>query len=177
MNVVLGISKYFGEMPWYYYLEFIYNIFCEIETFGFLIFFMLSIRQVFGTLTPASGNGWRPKRSDEVTVKKLTRAPFLLIFFFTNFIVVSSLAHKELRFITTCVQIGNIAAAYMITWCYDTRIVVLQILKRKGLKSNTTIYWFLNWISGFLIKFVAIYIVIKQDRHRIDRYIFQNNYK
>ena len=44
VNVVMGISNYFGEMPWYYYLEHIYNEFCEIESYGFMIFFLLSVR-------------------------------------------------------------------------------------------------------------------------------------
>ena len=42
--VVMGISKYFGEMPWYYYIEHIYNEFCEIESYGIPVFFLLSVR-------------------------------------------------------------------------------------------------------------------------------------
>jgi hypothetical protein len=44
VNVVLGLSKFFGEMPWYYYVENIYNEFCEIETYGIPIFFLISVR-------------------------------------------------------------------------------------------------------------------------------------
>ena len=40
----MGISKYFGEMPWYYYIEHIYNEFCEIESYGIPVFFLLSVR-------------------------------------------------------------------------------------------------------------------------------------
>ena len=58
VNVVMGLSKFFGEMPWYYYQDNLYNEFCEIESYGIPIFFLLSTRQWFGTLTPASGNGW-----------------------------------------------------------------------------------------------------------------------
>jgi hypothetical protein len=39
-----GLSKFFGEMPWYYYVENIYNEFCEIETYGIPIFFLISVR-------------------------------------------------------------------------------------------------------------------------------------
>jgi len=44
VNVVLGISKYFGEMPWYYYIEYVVNEFCEIESYGLAVFFLLSLR-------------------------------------------------------------------------------------------------------------------------------------
>lgn len=57
VNVVLGISKFFGEMPWYYYINHLYNEFCEIESYGLPVFFLLSVRQFNGMLTPASGNG------------------------------------------------------------------------------------------------------------------------
>ena len=65
VNVVMGISKFFGEMPWYYYLNHLHNEFCEIETYGLPIFFLLSVRQWQGTLSPASGNGWRRKIEGE----------------------------------------------------------------------------------------------------------------
>ena len=58
VNVVLGLSKFFGEMPWYYYQDNIYNEFCEIESYGIPVFFLMSTRQMLGTLTPSSGNGW-----------------------------------------------------------------------------------------------------------------------
>jgi hypothetical protein len=44
VNVVMGISKFFGEMPWYYYIEHLYNEFCEIESYGLPVFFLLSTR-------------------------------------------------------------------------------------------------------------------------------------
>lgn len=44
VNVVLGISKFFGEMPWYYYINHLYNEFCEIETYGLPVFFLMSVR-------------------------------------------------------------------------------------------------------------------------------------
>jgi len=40
----LGISKYFGEMPWFYYINHLYNEFCEIETYGLPVFFLMSVR-------------------------------------------------------------------------------------------------------------------------------------
>jgi len=64
----------------------------------------------------------------ETPAERLIRAPFLLVFFFTNFMILSALAHKEMRFITSLVQIGQIAQAYMITWCFDTREVLLRAL-------------------------------------------------
>jgi len=44
VNVVMGLSKFFGEMPWYYYVEHLYNEFCEIESYGLPVFFLLSTR-------------------------------------------------------------------------------------------------------------------------------------
>lgn len=103
VNVVMGISKYFGEMPWFYYISHLYNEFCEIESYGFPVFFLMSVRQMNGTLTPASGNGWMKKIKGETPSERLIRIPFVLIFFFTNFTILSALAHKELRFITVLV--------------------------------------------------------------------------
>jgi hypothetical protein len=90
-------------MPWYYYINNIYNEFCEIETYGLPIFFLLSVRQFNGTLTPASGNGWFRKIIGETPAHKMIRVPFLLIFFFVTFVMLSSLEHKEMRFITSLV--------------------------------------------------------------------------
>ena len=44
VNVVLGLSKFFGEMPWYYYQDNLYNEFCEIESYGIPVFFLMSTR-------------------------------------------------------------------------------------------------------------------------------------
>jgi len=44
VNVVQGISKYFGEMPWFYYINYLHNEFCEIESYGLPVFFLLSVR-------------------------------------------------------------------------------------------------------------------------------------
>ena len=128
----MGISKYFGEMPWFYYITYLYNEFCEIESYGFPVFFLMSVRQMNGSLTPASGNGWMKKIKGETPSERLIRIPFVLIFFFTNFTILSALAHKELRFITVLVQIGQIAQAFMITWCFDTRDVLIVWLELKG---------------------------------------------
>ena len=57
VNIVMGISKFFGEMPWFYYIDHLYNEFCEIESYGLPIFFLLSTRQMNGTLSPSSGYG------------------------------------------------------------------------------------------------------------------------
>ena len=103
VNVVLGLSKYFGEMPWFYYINHLYNEFCEIETYGLPIFFLMSVRQLNGTLSPASGNGWMKKIKGETPKERLIRTPFMMIFFFTNFTILSAITHKELRFITVLV--------------------------------------------------------------------------
>lgn len=103
VNVVMGLSKFFGEMPWYYYQDNLYNEFCEIESYGIPIFFLMSTRQWFGTLSPSSGNGVQPRIQSETPSSELIRAPFIMVYFFTTFAVLSSLSHKEMRFITTLV--------------------------------------------------------------------------
>lgn len=44
VNVVLGLSKYFGTSPWYYYISFLANQFCEIESYGLQVFVLMSVR-------------------------------------------------------------------------------------------------------------------------------------
>jgi phosphatidylinositol glycan class B len=58
LNVVEGLSEYFGTSPWYYHMRQLTDEFCEIESYGFQVFVLMSIRQVFGTLSTNSGNGW-----------------------------------------------------------------------------------------------------------------------
>ena len=58
LNVVEGLSEYFGTSPWYYHLRQLTDEFCEVESYGFQMFVLMSVRQVFGTLSSASGNGW-----------------------------------------------------------------------------------------------------------------------
>lgn len=169
VNVVLGISKYFGEMPWFYYISHLYNEFCEIETYGIPVFFLMSVRQLNGTLTPSSGRGWSKLIKGETPAERLIRTPFVLIFFFTNFIILSSVTHKEMRFITVLVQIGQIAQGYMITWCFDTRDVILKSLLLGGSPSHSSFYKKARFITGALVKFFAMYVVIKQERGRIIR--------
>lgn len=96
----MGISKFFGEMSWFFYINDIYNQFCEIESYGIACFFLLTMRQINGNLTPTSGNGWLKRRDGETPAEKLTRIPFVIIFFMFSFLVLSSVAHKEMRFIT-----------------------------------------------------------------------------
>jgi len=99
-----------------------------------------------------------------------------MVFFFTNLIILSSLAHKEMRFITTLIQIGQIAQAYMVCWCFDCRDVMLEGLKIHGF-GNTDLYRRFKWLTGFLIKYGALYVLVKQERARIIRYIYNNYYK
>lgn len=75
--------------------------------------------------------------------------------------MLSSLEHKEMRFITSLVQIGQIAQAYMITWCFDAREVFLITLKNWGYRPNKSkVFKFTKWASGIAIKGFAIFVVI-----------------
>lgn len=104
---MLGLSKNFGTSPWYYYVHHIYNEFAEIETYGLPILFFMSYKQGKGTLSPASGNGWMKKIFGETSHDKLTRSPFIVIFFVINFIAMTIVQHKEIRFLTSLMCIGN----------------------------------------------------------------------
>lgn len=100
-----------------------------------------------------------------------------MIFFFTNFTILSSLAHKEMRFITCLVQIGQIAQAYMITWCFDCRDVLLRFMLIKGSTKKSNKYINFRYISGWMVKFFALFVVVKQEKGRIVRVITQNRFK
>lgn len=121
----------------------------------------MSTRQMLGTLTPSSGNGWQPRIANETKARKLIKAPFLLVYFFVTFSVLSALSHKEMRFITTLVQIGQIAQAYQLTWCFDCRQVLLQWLRNMGLSRSTWTYGLLRFTTGWMIKFLGLFIVVK----------------
>jgi len=70
----------------------------------------MSVRQWNGTLYSYSGNGWLKKVVEgETPREKLIRVPFMAIFFLTNVIILSALGHKEMRFITNVILIGQIA--------------------------------------------------------------------
>ena len=58
----------------------------------------------------------------------------------TNIVILSALSHKESRFITCIVLIGQIAQGYMITIIYDCREVLLQYLKLNGYNENTSTF-------------------------------------
>lgn len=171
VNVVMGISKYFGEMPWHYYIYFLYSEFCEIETYGIPVFFLLSVRQMQGTLGPTSGNGWMRKIRGETPPEKLIRVPFLLLFFYVNFGILSALAHKEMRFITSIIQIGQIAMSYMICWSFDVREVLLKWVEQKGVSKKSKAYRGLWYISGLCCKYFACFVFFKQERARIRRWL------
>jgi hypothetical protein len=174
---VKGLSKFFGEMPWYYYVESVYTQFCEIESYGVACFMLLTVRQINGNLTPTSGNGWLSKRVGEKGADQLTRIPFVMIFFLTNFFVLSSLGHKEMRFIAPLIMIGNICMSYMITWCLDCREVFLNFIKIKGVNPNSKGYYYTWYISGWMNKFFALYVVYKAERSRLHRMCFNQFYK
>mmetsp|Transcript_38951 Transcript_38951/g.59218 ORF Transcript_38951/g.59218 Transcript_38951/m.59218 type:complete len:232 (-) Transcript_38951:454-1149(-) len=116
------------------------------------------------------------KVKGETAPERIIRVPFVLIFFFTNFMVLSALAHKEMRFITSLIQIGQIAQAYMITWCFDTRDVVLKYLQINTKASKKSIGW-VKWGISWGIKSFALFVVIKQEQGRLVRWIFNNHYK
>lgn len=65
----------------------------------------------------------------------------------------------------------------MITWCFDTREVILTFILSKGMKKSSYSYNFLNWLTGSLIKIGAIYVFIKQERGRLIRWMLNNRYK
>jgi hypothetical protein len=132
---------------------------------------------MYGTLTPASGNGWMKKIKGETPSEKLIRIPFVLIFFFTNFAILSALSHKEMRFITVLVQIGQIAQAFMITWCFDTRDVLINWLDLKGFTRSSKCNRTISWVSGWAIKSFALFVLIKQERGRMIRWMLNNKYK
>ena len=83
-------------MEWHYYFRSLINEFCENEELGLKAFLFMSVKQINGTL-PSQRDG------------KITKIPFLLIFYSVNFIVLSYIPHKEMRFLTTLIQIGQIA--------------------------------------------------------------------
>lgn len=86
----------------------------------------------------------------------------MLVFFFTNFIILSALAHKEMRFITSLVQIGQIAQAYMLTWCFDARDVLLRAIRKSNYVNPSGMgYRGFRWFSGWMIKFFALFVVVK----------------
>jgi len=132
-----------------------------------------------GTLTPTSGNGWwANKARGETPAEKLIRTPFLLIFFLTNLLVFSALAHKEMRFLASIIQIGSIAQAYMITWMLDCREVGLKVLQLRGADPRSSLlYRSMAWTSGWLVKGFAIYVMFVQEQGRIVRLITNNHYK
>jgi phosphatidylinositol glycan class B len=105
-NVFKGISKYFGEEAFYHYFDHLNNEFCEIESYGFTCFLLISLRLYSGQIQPCSGNGWLRKIKEATPNAEVLRMPFMLIFFASNLSVLSYLAHKEARFLTTIVMMG-----------------------------------------------------------------------
>ena len=51
VNVIENISIYFGQEPWYYYIERFHEEFNELGLFGYFGLFLISYRQMTGQLT------------------------------------------------------------------------------------------------------------------------------
>ena len=105
-------------MEWHYYFRSLINEFCENEGLGLKAFLFMQVRQINGALKSQNGH------------EKVTRIPFLLIFYSVNFIVLSYIPHKEMRFLTTLIQIGQIAQAYVFSIFYEIRCFALKILQK-----------------------------------------------
>ena len=66
----------------------------------------------------------------------------------------------------------------MITWCFDTRDVLIAWLEIKGYdKTHRSTYRNLRWITGWAVKFFALFVMVKQERGRMIRWIMNNRYK
>ena len=94
----------------------------------------------------------------------------MLFFFLTNMIVLSMLHHKESRFITNIILIGQISQGYMITYLFDARQVFLTVLHINGFK--TGFIDIMRTLTGYAVKFFALYVVFVQEKGRIVRWIY-----
>lgn len=83
-----------------------------------------------------------------------------------------------MRFITTLVQIGQIAQAYQLTWCFDCRQVLLEWLRLRGLNPATSyVYGSIRFLTGWAIKLFGLFVVVQQERGRVIRWTLNNHYK
>jgi hypothetical protein len=66
----------------------------------------------------------------------------------------------------------------MITWCFDTRDVFLKTLEINGYHPHkSSFYKNIKWMTGWAVKFFAMFVLIKQERGRLIRWIQNNRYK
>lgn len=77
----------------------------------------------------------------------------MAVFFLTNAIVLSALGHKEMRFITNIILIGQIAQGYMITYLFDARHFILESMEGSTYRSSVAS------LLGTGIKWFALYVV------------------
>jgi len=50
----------------------------------------------------------------------------------------------------------------MITWCFDTRDVLIAWLEIKGYnKSHHSTYRNVRWVTGWAVKFFALFVMVK----------------
>lgn len=63
----------------------------------------------------------------------------------------------------------------MITWCFDTRDVLLAWLELK--RFNKKRIGTVRWVTGWAVKFFALFVMVKQERGRMIRWIQNNRYK
>jgi hypothetical protein len=65
----------------------------------------------------------------------------------------------------------------MITWCFDCASVILEGLKISGWATSSNVYKRSRKFMGWMIKFFAMYVAVKQERGRLIRWIYNNHYK
>jgi hypothetical protein len=65
----------------------------------------------------------------------------------------------------------------MITWCFDCREVILKWMEIKGVNRKGRGYYWSWYVSGWMTKYFALYVVYKAERSRILRFVFNQYYK
>ena len=108
VNVVLGLSDRFGVEPWFYYLKELPNFLSSLDgdlisLFGFALF---TVYQINGSLHMGS------RRATRKNAEEVQRFPFFVPFVVGNLYVLSSVGHKEQRFMTQLFPIFGIFWSY-----------------------------------------------------------------
>ena len=66
----------------------------------------------------------------------------------------------------------------MLTWCFDARDVLLRSIRNSNYISPRGFsFRSLRWLTGWGIKFFALFVVVKQEKGRIIRWVLNNRYK
>ena len=75
---------------------------------------------------------------------------------FVNFFALSALKHKEMRFITSIILIGQFTQAYFISWFYDVVSVIIEYVNILGVKKDSAFYRIIKWTLNKVAKAVAL---------------------